>query len=86
MAAPTAGPPKEPTPPSSTITSGCTDMGAVHEGYVSLTPLHLDLTNHRALMQLGDWPDGLTAQLLGEAGRASRRAPAAAPARKPRRG
>src|SRR5439155_276002 len=25
-----------------------TDMGALHEGYVSITPLHLDLTNHRA--------------------------------------
>ena len=42
-----------------------TDMGAVHEGFVSLTPLHLDLTNHRALMQLDDWPAGLSAQLRG---------------------
>src|SRR6058998_3148976 len=33
-----------------------TDMTAVHEGYVSVTPLHLDLTNHRALMELNDWP------------------------------
>ena len=33
-----------------------TDMGALHEGYVSVTPLHLDLTNHRALAQLADWP------------------------------
>ncbi len=24
-----------------------TDMGAVHEGFVSVTPVHLDLTNHR---------------------------------------
>ena len=32
------------------------------EGYVSLTPVHLDLTNHRALAQLGDWPAGLNAQ------------------------
>jgi 5'-nucleotidase len=63
-----------------------TDMGAVHEGYVSLTPLHLDLTNHRAMMQLGDWPAGLSAQLLGEGGRPSRRAPAAPSTRKPRRG
>ena len=39
-----------------------TDMGAVHDGYVSLTPLHLDLTNHRALAQLGDWPGGLNAR------------------------
>jgi 5'-nucleotidase len=70
-----------------------TDMGAVHDGYVSLTPLHLDLTNHRALVQLGDWQGGLNAQFLSETGRASRRAPtaaprapAAAPKRKPRRG
>jgi 5'-nucleotidase len=67
-----------------------TDMGAVHDGYVSLTPLHLDLTNHRALAQLGDWQGGLNAQLLGETGRSPRRAPAPTPApapkRKPRRG
>lgn len=63
-----------------------TDMGAVHEGYVSLTPLHLDLTNHRALMQLGDWPAGLTAQLKREPARPARRATAAPPTRKPRRG
>jgi 5'-nucleotidase len=43
-----------------------TDMGAVHDGYVALTPLHLDLTNHRAMMQLTDWPDGLNAQLRGD--------------------
>ena len=63
-----------------------TDMSAVHEGYVSLTPLHLDLTNHRALMELNDWPAGLSAQFLGEARRRPRRGSAAAPARKPRRG
>ena len=62
-----------------------TDMGAVHDGYVSLTPLHLDLTNHRALVQMGDWQGGLNAQFLSETGRASRRAPAAAPKRKSRR-
>ena len=61
-------------------------MGAVHEGYVSVTPLHLDLTNHRALTQLDDWPAGLTAQLRGETARPPRQAPAAAPTRKPRRG
>jgi 5'-nucleotidase len=63
-----------------------TDMGAVHEGYVALTPLHLDLTNHRALMQLDDWPAGLSAQLKGETARPPRRASAALPTRKPRRG
>ena len=42
-----------------------TDMGAVHEGYVSVTPLHLDLTNHRALARLAEWQHGLSAQLRG---------------------
>ena len=63
-----------------------TDMGAVHEGYVSLTPLHLDLTNHRALAQLDDWSAALSAQLKGESARPPRRTPAATPTRKPRRG
>ena len=40
-----------------------TDMGAIHEGYVSVTPLHLDLTNHPALDQLADLPSALNAQV-----------------------
>jgi len=73
-----------------------TDMGAVHDGYVSLTPLHLDLTNHRALVQLAEWQGGLNAQFRTETDRPARRgpapaavpkpAPAAATKRKPRRG
>ncbi|MBI2159254.1 MAG: 5'/3'-nucleotidase SurE [Candidatus Rokubacteria bacterium] len=39
-----------------------TDMGAIHDGDVSVTPLHLDLTNHRALDQLGDLSGALNAQ------------------------
>ena len=39
-----------------------TDMGAFHEGYVSITPLHLDLTNHRALDALADFGRSLDAQ------------------------
>ena len=39
-----------------------TDMGALHEGYVSITPLHLDLTNHRAFEQLADFSRSLDAQ------------------------
>jgi 5'-nucleotidase len=31
------------------------DFHAVHEGYVSVTPLHLDLTNYRLLENLGRW-------------------------------
>src|SRR5215472_2235688 len=63
-----------------------TDMGAVHDGYVSLTPLHLDLTNHRAMVQLGDWQGGLNAQFLSEPGRSPRAGAASVPKRKPRRG
>jgi len=40
-----------------------TDMGTVHEGYVAVTPLHLDLTNHRALAVMADWSGALDAQL-----------------------
>jgi len=39
-----------------------TDMGAIHAGDVSVTPLHLDLTNHRALDQLADLASSLNAQ------------------------
>jgi 5'-nucleotidase len=39
-----------------------TDMGAVHDGFVAITPVHLDLTHHGAMAQMADWPDGLNAQ------------------------
>jgi 5'-nucleotidase len=32
-----------------------TDYHAVREGYISVTPLHLDLTNHRLMQQVDDW-------------------------------
>jgi 5'-nucleotidase len=34
---------------------GETDHEAVAAGWVSVTPLHLDLTNHRALAEIRDW-------------------------------
>lgn len=40
-----------------------TDMAAIHDGFVAITPLHLDLTHHRALAQLADWSSALSAQL-----------------------
>ena len=40
-----------------------TDMGAVHEGFAAVTPLHLDLTHHRALAQMGEWEPALNATL-----------------------
>ena len=54
-----------------------TDMGAIHEGLVAVTPLHLDLTNHRALAVMADWSSALDTQVRREAA-----APAAAAPRK----
>ncbi|HXG16150.1 MAG TPA: 5'/3'-nucleotidase SurE [Calidithermus sp.] len=45
------------------------DMAAVHAGEVSITPLHLDLTNHRALAMLAEWTPALSAQWKREARR-----------------
>lgn len=45
-----------------------TDMGAIHEGFVAVTPLHLDLTHHRALAELRDWSGALSAQLRADGG------------------
>jgi 5'-nucleotidase len=36
---------------------GGTDFEAIDEGYVSITPMRTDLTNHSALEQLKDWND-----------------------------
>jgi 5'-nucleotidase len=47
-----------------------TDMGAIHDGFVAVTPVHLDLTHHRALAQMADWPTTLSAQLRRERGSA----------------
>ncbi|MDX1623006.1 MAG: 5'/3'-nucleotidase SurE [Gemmatimonadota bacterium] len=33
------------------------DYHAVGEGYVSITPVHLDLTNHRVIPELKEWED-----------------------------
>jgi 5'-nucleotidase len=38
-----------------------TDIGALHDGYVSITPLKLDLTNYEALHLLNGW-DGYDRQ------------------------
>ena len=40
-----------------------TDMSAIHDGYVSVTPLHLDLTAHRVLTEMADWAGPLSSQL-----------------------
>jgi hypothetical protein len=53
-----------------------TDMGAVHEGYVAVTPIHLDLTHHRALAQMGDWGSALDSQYRRETARPGMPGPA----------
>ena len=45
-----------------------TDMGAVHDGYVAVTPVHLDLTNHAALARMTEWGSALGAQLKRDGG------------------
>jgi 5'-nucleotidase len=32
-----------------------TDIGAVRTGYVSVTPLHLDLTHYKAIVEMEKW-------------------------------
>jgi 5'-nucleotidase len=63
-----------------------TDMGAVHEGFVSVTPVHLDLTNHRGLALMADWSSALDGQWRrppGAAASPARTAASAPPAAKP---
>jgi 5'-nucleotidase len=37
-----------------------TDFHAVDNGYVSITPLQIDLTNHKRLAGLSAWIDGMS--------------------------
>ena len=43
-----------------------TDFDAVRRGFVSVTPIHVDLTRFQALENVSNWIGGLTAQLQGE--------------------
>ena len=36
-----------------------TDMNALRDGYVSITPLHFDMTRHALLPKLADWDLGV---------------------------
>ena len=36
-----------------------TDFHAVREGYVSITPVHIDMTRHEALVPLRDWVEAM---------------------------
>lgn len=47
--------------PGSEADSGVgTDFYAVNSGYVSITPLHLDMTNYKLFDQLSNWLDGIS--------------------------
>jgi 5'-nucleotidase len=32
-----------------------TDFAAIKNGYISITPLHLDMTDHTAMEKMKDW-------------------------------
>lgn len=51
-----------------------TDVGAVRAGYVSITPLQLQLTDRRTLAHLEGWMEELEAGLGGRTGTPARRA------------
>jgi len=40
-----------------------TDFDAVRRGFVSVTPIHVDLTRFQALEKVSSWIDGLTTQM-----------------------
>ena len=42
-------------PPTGVLDELGTDIWAVHNGYASLTPIHLDMTAHRFLADLASW-------------------------------
>lgn len=42
-------------PPAGDVEAEGTDIWAVHNGYVSVTPVHLDMTRHEFLKNLSDW-------------------------------
>ncbi|MGH8118496.1 MAG: 5'/3'-nucleotidase SurE [Rhodanobacteraceae bacterium] len=43
-----------------------TDFDAVRRGFVSVTPIHVDLTRFQALEKVSNWIGALTAQMQGE--------------------
>lgn len=44
-----------------------TDFDAVHRGYVSVTPIHVDLTRFQALEKVGEWVGALEAGMRADA-------------------
>jgi 5'-nucleotidase len=43
-----------------------TDFDAVRRGFVSVTPIHVDLTRFQALEKVSNWVAGLSAAMQGE--------------------
>ena len=43
-----------------------TDFHAVREGYVSISPVHIDMTRHEALSGLREWVDGMDESTGGQ--------------------
>ena len=43
------------TPPSGDTTEEGTDLWATHNGYVSLTPIHMDMTSYAFMEQMAAW-------------------------------
>jgi 5'-nucleotidase len=43
------------TPPSGDMEEEGTDLWATHNGYVALTPIHMDMTNHTMLQRMESW-------------------------------
>ena len=63
---------------SSRSTESGTDFAALAEGHVSVTPIHLDMTDYETLAHLAEWPLGSVrvptdGSGLGNAGRRERR-------------
>jgi 5'-nucleotidase len=44
-----------------------TDFNAVRRGYISITPIHVDLTRYQALEKVAGWVDALSAAPPGRA-------------------
>jgi 5'-nucleotidase len=43
-----------------------TDFNAVRRGYVSVTPIHVDLTRFQALEKVSSWVSSLTEGMAGD--------------------
>ena len=48
-----------------------TDFDAVRRGYISITPIHVDLTRYQALEKVASWVDGLAAGMADGEGKSA---------------